>query len=822
MASIIYYYVDTHIQPAASHLRDNYIKSRFYHKPDDWPPYHPKHYSTLALIHHKGKHVNTEVISIAQELVTTGNLSKTPPLSNNVSYHSKDISELFPDNMPSSYFLLIEGAPGIGKTVLSKEIAYQWAKNTLLKFKKLVFLLFLRDPDIKNLSSLESLIEYVFNNTGIASGISNYLFQTNGKGLVIIFDGYDEMSEKDRNNSLAAKIISRQVLPECDLIITSRPSASLYLRDMADCRVEVLGFTEEDRLDYIKHAFEESNDKIKALQLYLQSNSTISALCYIPLNMTILLCLFEENCSLNDSGDLNSTEKIGLPTTQTEMYGKFILMTITRFIKRKNEAFSHTFLKISELPEPYNEAFKELSCLAYNALTKDEIVFNSNDKVVKACPVLKSANLEASLGLLKVTEYINSVSFNFLHFSIQEYLAAYYIASQSSDFQAKFLKDTFWNIHYFNTWIMYVGITGGEKIAWKHFISGNRFMMLTKLFKPSKISKNYLNDKIKSLHLFQCFAEIRNRESVEKIFTDKIIDLSNQTLLPKDISTVCFFLLRSINKHWIKLDLSNCNIRDIGSDILCKTFLDKNRHLVSIDKVNLSHNQLKVHSILKLLNVFEVWHTSEVAISGDDDKSSNLFEMCLNKFASYDDEHFSQVVFVCSLLFAHNLNIHNQLINSTNITGLYLNHCNFQSTNLSLKTLCHKLNLSKLHIIGENIDNSFILSLVQTIKIVDSVFIYNPTLSDGDVNYISNMLYRTESSNSAVWVVIGRNKIQGYIPDVVTLDKQLSPMEISALTDNIKRLCFCSNMSKSKVIKCSHSETALIFEDYFHSLHRNV
>ena len=136
------------------------------------------HHITLALIHHEGKHVNTEVISIAQELVTTGNLSKTQPSSNNVSYHSKDISELFPNNMPSFYFLLIERAPGIGKIVLSKEIAYQWAKNTLLKFKKLVFLLFLRDPGIKNLSTLESLIEYLFNNTDVASGISNYLFHT--------------------------------------------------------------------------------------------------------------------------------------------------------------------------------------------------------------------------------------------------------------------------------------------------------------------------------------------------------------------------------------------------------------------------------------------------------------------------------------------------------------------------------------------------------------------------------------------------------------------------------------------------------------------
>ena len=41
--------------------------------------------------------------------------------------------------------ILIEGAPGIGKTVLAKEIAYQWANGEILKQCKLLFLLYLRD-----------------------------------------------------------------------------------------------------------------------------------------------------------------------------------------------------------------------------------------------------------------------------------------------------------------------------------------------------------------------------------------------------------------------------------------------------------------------------------------------------------------------------------------------------------------------------------------------------------------------------------------------------------------------------------------------------
>ena len=359
----------------ADKLRKEYIKSRF-HAPDEWPPYHPKHYTTLALIHHKGRHSNTEVISVAQTVVSKGNVSKHEPENISVSYHSKDISEFFPNASVSSYLILIEGAPGIGKTVLSKEIAYQWAENKLLNFKKLVFLLFARDPNLQKMVTLENLTQYLCNNNKRGSDLSEHLLQTEGKDLTIIIDGYDEMSEEDRTTSLVAKIINRNVLPECGLVITSRPTASLHLHDMADCRVEVLGFTEEDRLDYIQHALEGSQDKIKLLQSYLQSNSTINALCYVPLNMTILLCLYEDiissqNTSLNE----DNMQQIGLPNVQTEMYEKFIMMTITRCIKRSNKNFSDKHWKICELPELYNKIFSELLHLAYFALMNDKIVF---------------------------------------------------------------------------------------------------------------------------------------------------------------------------------------------------------------------------------------------------------------------------------------------------------------------------------------------------------------------------------------------------------------------------------------------------------------
>jgi len=61
-----------------------------------------------------------------------------------------------------------------------------------------------------------------------------------------VFDGYDEISEEDRKHSIIADIIYHKVFAKCCLVITSHPTASSNLHSIVDCRVEIVGFTEED------------------------------------------------------------------------------------------------------------------------------------------------------------------------------------------------------------------------------------------------------------------------------------------------------------------------------------------------------------------------------------------------------------------------------------------------------------------------------------------------------------------------------------------------------------------------------------------------
>ena len=87
--------------------------------------------------------------------------------------------------------ILIEGAPGIGKTVLAKEIAYRWANKEILQHVQLILLIFLRDPRLRVIESVRQLLQ-LFTSTKVAVDVADYLQECNGSGVAFVIDGFDE------------------------------------------------------------------------------------------------------------------------------------------------------------------------------------------------------------------------------------------------------------------------------------------------------------------------------------------------------------------------------------------------------------------------------------------------------------------------------------------------------------------------------------------------------------------------------------------------------------------------------------------------------
>ena len=380
--------------------------------------------------------------------------------TNNIS----DIFQSFKNSDGSTIvprFILIEGAPGMGKTTLCKEIAYQWAEQCLPNDTKLLFLLYLRDLAISNIKSLKDLVHYFYNFDQISTELSEQcagsINDMHGKDLTIIFDGFDEFDSS--SDSLITKILNRYVLPECRIVVTSRLTASDRLHRIADVRVQIMGFTDESKIQYIEQELKSYPDKINKLHSYLSDHEPIKSICYIPMMMTILVYMFKE--------------KGQLPNNLTDLYDKFVALTISHHLQKQKKS-EYLFISLQALPPECKIFLTDLSKFAFLSLHSMQRVFSKED-IKNLCPnsVLDISDLER-LGLLISVQYFcmdkgHTTVFNFLHLSIHEYLAAYYINSIDQHMQFSKLENTFLNKMYQETWNMFVAMNNNTWLNFENY-----------------------------------------------------------------------------------------------------------------------------------------------------------------------------------------------------------------------------------------------------------------------------------------------------------------------------------------------------------------
>ena len=133
---------------------------------------------------------------------------------------------------------MIEGAPGMGKTTLCKEIAYQWAQNhQSLTYLKLVLFISLEDVVRDKIKALEDLLLYFYNfdktADDFAKQCAGILQQRNNHDILVIVDGYD-INHDSTKDSFLTQIVKRKVLKECKIIITPRDVCTSVLQNFVD------------------------------------------------------------------------------------------------------------------------------------------------------------------------------------------------------------------------------------------------------------------------------------------------------------------------------------------------------------------------------------------------------------------------------------------------------------------------------------------------------------------------------------------------------------------------------------------------------------
>ena len=546
----------------------------------------------------------------------------------NTSKVTKEVTGILAPLETSSdpQFVLIEGAPGIGKSLLLKQIAYLWATKQILQKFKLVLLLCLRDPAVQQEMPLINDLLKLFcegdqEAAEIVSACSKYFLNKDGEDLALMFDGYDEYPERLRKDSLIAKILDRKILPCCGLIISSRSHASVSLRDQATVRVDILGFTEAEREHYITQSMKGQPQKVDELTQYLQGHSTISSLCFIPFNLVVLVYLYKQGNPL--------------PQNSAQLYNYFIYLTICRHLKKHahhlqgNITELNKLPNLTDLPEPYNKIIQQLSKLSLEALNDDKLIFTL-DEIKAACPDITAIpGAIKGFGLLQAVEHFGltgtTTTFNFLHFSLQEYLAAHHIANLPADEELRIIEEKFWSKLHFNMFAIYISLTKGQRPSFKHFLCGGNEVIA--------ISDKFLNDQLRCFQLYHCFHKAGNDDICKIIeqsvqFSDKKINLSDTTLTASDMENVTVFLTSSSHKEWVGLHLEGCYTQDHGLHILHHGLLHCSD--VTISTLDLRNNGLTIQSsslisdITVNCNVKKLWLTSNYTIGEDEQLYSIL------------------------------------------------------------------------------------------------------------------------------------------------------------------------------------------------------
>ena len=326
--------------------------------------------------------------------------------------------------------LLIEGAPGIGKSTFAWELCHKWSQRKLFNEYSMVVLLKFRDKRVQEAESVSDLFHYPL--PQLQSDIVHDIVLSGGHGLLLILEGFDEApASKRTTDSIFVRLFTGQELPKATVILTTRPSASAELRQfckgMNFRRIEIVGFGKEEIDEYIQCAFsdEQSQSDFKE---YLSLYPHIHSMMYVPLNSAVVTHVYE---SCKSSGAV-------VPKTMTQLYSSLIRTLLLRYLKDKEE-YKDTCTNIDsfkDVPQPVYDQFCKICKIAHKGIVsaKTELIFQDLPSdfdplgLMQTCPEL----------------YVDrgaSVSYNFLHLTIQEYLAAYHISQQSRDEQVAFMRE---------------------------------------------------------------------------------------------------------------------------------------------------------------------------------------------------------------------------------------------------------------------------------------------------------------------------------------------------------------------------------------------
>ena len=357
----------------------------------------------------------------------------------------------------------IQGAPGVGKSTCVGELCRRWDEIDALKKYSLVILLRLREKQVQEAQNVEDLCYH--DNKEVQKAVAAEIEACEGKDVLFILDGFDELPASLQKCSVFVKLIQGTYLSHCTVLVTSRPSATADLLSVArpqiHKQVELIGFTEAHVEQYAKAFFASQPDVLADFLTYISTHPAIRSLMYIPLNSAITAETYSHNRTVNRP----------IPQTMTQLYIELSLTLLQRNLGEDNPLAEQLPERLGDLPPQLHERFSSLAELAFEGLEKGEVIFH---KLCNSFVHFGFMNSPTELYMGRKA----SISHSFLHLTLQEFLAAFHISQllpsdQKSVFE-KYCNTAGWNV----VWRFVAGLTRFRGIGWEVVQSRRGFMQV--------------------------------------------------------------------------------------------------------------------------------------------------------------------------------------------------------------------------------------------------------------------------------------------------------------------------------------------------------
>uniref|UniRef100_K7FTD3 NACHT, LRR and PYD domains-containing protein 3 n=1 Tax=Pelodiscus sinensis TaxID=13735 RepID=K7FTD3_PELSI len=429
--------------------------------------------------------------------------------------------------------IVLQGAAGIGKTMLTKKLMVDWAYGKLYA-GKFDYIFYINSREMNCISGPRSVADLILNNCPERNApIQDILM--NQEKLLFIIDGFDvfKFSFDQEESSLCtdpcqtkpveimlSSLLRKAILPKSYLLITTRPTALDKLRQCLKFPhfATILGFSEEERKEYFRKFFANVSQAKQALD-FVKENETLFTMCFAPIVCWILCTVMKQQ--MESGEDLAKSSK-----TTTSVYMLFLSSLLDNHSNSK---------------EVVHADLRKLCSLAAYGILNNKILFEEED--------MKKHGLDGSdIQSLFLTKDVfqKDISFesvySFIHLSFQEFFAA----------------------------LFYLLMKDAEK--------GRDSMTVQK--DVNEILKKYGNSRDKSLTLTVRFLfGLLNKERVnhiEKIFGCKISLDIKQNLL-KWFGVVakasCCLTVKSIQEKRFQLELFHC-LYEIHEEEFVKSAMD--------------------------------------------------------------------------------------------------------------------------------------------------------------------------------------------------------------------------------------------------------